>query len=294
MAHSSRHKQRGPFGGGSPLASVEDPLTHATSAALFPDDGLWEGPLNHRDSDSSDLYEARLTMTAANQSTLEMSDHTVVAPSRCGSRQGDRGADDTSQRGSSALSSIDDDGGIVVADQETELNGSRVNRGGRTFTPFSSSGETISTGHYPEIGASVGRTPATPLTSSLVPAPLRRRKGAIVTYETGRDERASTVSRGWAASFTRRKQSPKSARFEALVPPDESVIDYLITTIARWLERLRDRVLPRPAQQARGSKGPKHPQGGSSENRQEDGAGDGAFTDPRRRKEKCTAPIRQR
>ncbi len=291
MAHSSRHKQRGPFGGASSLASVEDPLTHATSAALFPEEGLWEGPLNRRDSDSSDLYEGRLTMTPGNQPTLEINDHTEVTPLRNGRH---RGAEDTSRGGDRLFSPIEDNRGIVVADQETEFHGGDGNDGGRTFTPFSSSGETISTGHYPEIGASVGRTPATPLTSSLVPVPLRRRKGTIVTYETGRHERASTASQGWAASFTRRKQSPKSARFEALVPPDESVIDYLITTIARWLERLRDRVLPRPVQQSRQSTGTKNLKGGRSGNRQDDGLSDEPGVAPQRRKERPSGAIPRR
>ena len=77
--------------------------------------------------------------------------------------------------------------------------------------------------------------------SSAVP---RRRTELRVGHESGGGgSSSSTPQRRGRIGFARRTRGGKSNPFDSLVVADESILDYLVSTVARWLERLREKLL---------------------------------------------------
>jgi hypothetical protein len=77
--------------------------------------------------------------------------------------------------------------------------------------------------------------------SSAIP---RRRTELRVSHESGGgSSSSSTPQKRGRIGFARRARRGKTNPFDSLVVADESILDYLVSTVARWLERLRDRLL---------------------------------------------------
>jgi hypothetical protein len=77
--------------------------------------------------------------------------------------------------------------------------------------------------------------------SSAIP---RRRTELRVSHESGGGSSSSSTSqRRGRIGLARRARRGKSNSFDSLVVADESILDYIVSTVARWLERLRDKLL---------------------------------------------------
>jgi hypothetical protein len=77
--------------------------------------------------------------------------------------------------------------------------------------------------------------------SSAIP---RRRTELRVSHESGGGSSSSpTPQKRGRIGFARRARGGKSNPFDSLVVADESILDYLVSTVARWLERLREKLL---------------------------------------------------
>lgn len=71
-----------------------------------------------------------------------------------------------------------------------------------------------------------------------------RRKPLTTDHEDGGGGSAgATGQKRGPSALSFRKRVGKSSPFGSLVMPDESILDYLVSTVARWLERLRDKVI---------------------------------------------------
>lgn len=91
----------------------------------------------------------------------------------------------------------------------------------------------------------------------------RKRTDLRVSHEDGGggSSGSSPTKQRSRVGFSRRARGVKNSGFDSLVVPDESILDYLVSTVARWLERLRDSLLrrvtpprnqPKPAQRGDG------------------------------------------
>lgn len=80
---------------------------------------------------------------------------------------------------------------------------------------------------------------------AITPPPMsRRRKPMTTDHEQGGGGGAGERGRKrGVTSLPFRKRVGKASQFESLVLPDESILDYLVSTVARWLERLRDKMM---------------------------------------------------
>lgn len=75
----------------------------------------------------------------------------------------------------------------------------------------------------------------------------RKRTDLRVSHENGGGGSSglSPTRQRSRIGFSRRARVVKNSSFDSLVVPDESILDYLVSTVARWLERLRDSLIRR-------------------------------------------------
>lgn len=85
------------------------------------------------------------------------------------------------------------------------------------------------------------------------PPTSRRRKLLNTTHEQGGGGDGKVGREKSASRLSFRKRTGQSSQFAALVMPDDSILDYLVSTVARWLQKLRDTILralsPKPLEQ---------------------------------------------